>query len=199
MSENHNFALMPRTPGALEKAEPGAKRILAAMVAETLALVPSEDAGAQYQKGCAYRDGDGVRQDYTEAVRWFRKAAEQGHANAQHSLGFLYARVPSAPDYAQAAHWYRKAAEQGFAEAQCDLGWCYEFGQGVPQDYAQAVHWYRKAAEQGWGFFTPNAEKPAPHRRTVEEKLTALSALMSPAERAESEPLYEEHSKRKQA
>jgi len=39
MIENNDFALVPRPPGAVEKAEPGAKRILSGMVADTLALV----------------------------------------------------------------------------------------------------------------------------------------------------------------
>ena len=42
MSENDNFALVPRLPGALEKAEPGAKRILSGIVADTLTLAKKE-------------------------------------------------------------------------------------------------------------------------------------------------------------
>jgi CheY-like chemotaxis protein len=42
MNEKNNFALVPRPPGALEKAEPGAKRILSGMVADTLALAKKE-------------------------------------------------------------------------------------------------------------------------------------------------------------
>jgi DNA-binding NtrC family response regulator len=38
MNEKDNFALVPRPPGALEKAAPGAKRILSGIVADTLAL-----------------------------------------------------------------------------------------------------------------------------------------------------------------
>ena len=37
-----------------------------------------------------YANGEGVLEDDTEAVRWFRLAAEQGHAGAQSSLGFMY-------------------------------------------------------------------------------------------------------------
>jgi CheY-like chemotaxis protein len=44
MSEKSNFALVPRPPGALEKAEPGAKQILSGMVADTLALAKKEQA-----------------------------------------------------------------------------------------------------------------------------------------------------------
>ena len=37
-----------------------------------------------------YATGQGVPEDDTEAVRWFRLAAEQGHAHAQLVLGFNY-------------------------------------------------------------------------------------------------------------
>ena len=37
-----------------------------------------------------YANGQGVRQDYTQAVQWFRKAAEQGDAKAQYNLGVAY-------------------------------------------------------------------------------------------------------------
>jgi len=88
--------------------------------------------------------------DYTQAVAWYRKAAEQGYAAAQASLGTLYSFGWGVPkDYTQAVAWYRKAAEQGDANAQTFLGGMYDRGQGVPQDNAEAVAWYRKAAEQG--------------------------------------------------
>ena len=37
-----------------------------------------------------YDNGRGVPQDDTEAVKWYRKAAEQGHAEAQNNLGVMY-------------------------------------------------------------------------------------------------------------
>jgi TPR repeat protein len=79
-----------------------------------------------------------------------RKAAEQGDAHAQSSLGFRYNHgLGVKQDYVEAASWYRKAAEQGDADAQTNLGFMYGAGQGVTQDYAEAARWYRKAAEQG--------------------------------------------------
>ena len=33
------------------------------------------------------RKGQGVPQDYAEAVKWYRLAAEQGNADAQYNLG----------------------------------------------------------------------------------------------------------------
>jgi TPR repeat protein len=59
------------------------------------------------------------RKEYAEAMRWFRKAADQGDAYAQANIGLLYENGLSvAQDYAEAMRWYRKAADQGNAYAQ---------------------------------------------------------------------------------
>jgi TPR repeat protein len=42
-------------------------------------------AVAQFNLGVMYSDGQGVPQNDAEAVRWYRLAAEQGHAGAQFS------------------------------------------------------------------------------------------------------------------
>ena len=66
-------------------------------------------------------------QDYAEAVKWYRKAADQGDAAAQFNLGVMYATGQGVPqDYAEAVKWYRKAAEQGHAGAQYNLGVMYD-------------------------------------------------------------------------
>ena len=117
---------------------------------EMLQLAEAGDVELQFSLGVMYEHGEGVRQDYAEAVRWYRKAAEQGYAEAQNNLGVMYAEGQGVrQDYAKAVHWYRKAAEQGHVEAQYNLGVMYAEGQGVRQDDAEAVRWYRKAAEQG--------------------------------------------------
>ena len=46
---------------------------------------------AQFFLGCLYEDGQGVTQDYDEAVKWYSLAAEQGDTMAQCNLGHLYA------------------------------------------------------------------------------------------------------------
>ena len=91
-----------------------------------------------------------MKRDHAEAVRWYRKAAEQGQADAQHNLGAMHGNgkgVKQSP--AEAARLYRKAAEQGHAGTQYNLGVAYANGRGVEQDHTTAVRWYRKAAEQG--------------------------------------------------
>ena len=105
---------------------------------------------AQFNLGVMYYKGLGVPQDDAEAMRWFRRAAEQGHADAQYFLGVMYYLGQGVPqDYAEAVRWFRRAAEQGHAAAQYNLGNMYNIGQGVPQDYAEAMRWFRRAAEQG--------------------------------------------------
>ena len=86
----------------------------------------------------------------TEAVRWFRLAAEAGLAVAQHYLGSMYVAGRGAPqDDAQAAHWFRQAAEQGLAHSQGALGYMYMKGLGVPREDAEALRWLSLAARQG--------------------------------------------------
>ncbi len=53
---------------------------------EVKRLAEQGDAKAQYNLAVAYDFGEGLTQDYFEAVRWFRKAAQQGHVNAQDLL-----------------------------------------------------------------------------------------------------------------
>ncbi len=78
------------------------------------------------------------------------KAAEQGDAQVQYNLGFMYANGEGVPeDDAESVYWYRKAAEQGHASAQYNLGAMYANGEGVPEDYVQAHAWFSIAAAQG--------------------------------------------------
>ena len=88
--------------------------------------------------------------NYQEGTKWYRIAAEKGHAGAQCNLGFNYENgFGVSQSYNEAVKWYRKAAEQGNIWAQHNLGYCYYYGNGVSQSYTNAVKWFRKAAEQG--------------------------------------------------
>ena len=79
-----------------------------------------------------------------------RASAEQGDAEAQNNLGFMYSIGKGVPqDDAEAVRWFRLAAEQGDAYAQYNLGRMYATGEGVPEDFVAAVAWYRKAGRAG--------------------------------------------------
>lgn len=114
-----------------------------------VSLAEQGDASVQWILGFMYLNGEGMPQDYEQAVYWLTKAAEQGFAMAQFNLGFMYDNGEGVPqDYKQALDWYTKAAEQGLAEAQTNLGVMYAAGQ-TDQDYARAYSWFNLAASQG--------------------------------------------------
>ncbi len=83
-------------------------------------------------------------------MNWFRLAADQGLADAQASLGFMYSEGRGvAQDAAKAVKWTRLAADQGEAFAQANLGRAYADGTGVPQDFGKAYLWFNLAAANG--------------------------------------------------
>ncbi len=109
------------------------------------------DATSQYWVGVLF-----VGEDNAEAVRWFRLAADQGYADAQFDLGFVYANGVAVPkDNAEAVRWYRLAADQGIARAQNNLGGyatarfnlgiMYANGEGVLKDSVLAHMWFNIA------------------------------------------------------
>jgi len=66
-----------------------------------------------------YETGQGVPQNYAEAVKWYHAAAERGEPQAQFNLGVFYEHGQVVPqDFAEAAKWYRLAAEQELGPAQ---------------------------------------------------------------------------------
>jgi TPR repeat protein len=84
-----------------------------------------------------------------DELKALQQKAEQGDAEAQCTLGFLYRKGQGVPqDDAQALAWTRKAAEQGHAEAQFNLGVFYRLGQGVPLDLREAVKWSTVAMDR---------------------------------------------------
>ena len=120
-----------------------------------------------------YENGLGVTQIHKLAVKWYRKAAEQGYAPAQFNLGNMYDNGEGVTqDYKQAVKWYRKAAEQGFASAQYNLGSMYMLliknGHGVIQDKVLAHMWFNIANLEG----TNNAR----------EKMDRIAKEMSPSQ-----------------
>ncbi len=104
----------------------------------------------QTRLGNRYKTGTGADRDYTKAVYWYRKAAEQGFASAQNNLAVMYEQGLGLPkDESEAAKWFRRAAEQHDAKAQHSLGIMYRDGRGIPRDTAEAFKWIGYAAEQG--------------------------------------------------
>jgi TPR repeat protein len=110
-------------------------------------LAEAGNADAQWMLGLLYRNGGRSAPNFTEALKWFKLAADQGHIRALLHLGQIYqvGLFGVSENKAEAAKWYRLAALQGDAGAQNILGGIYY----LRQDYAEAFEWFRKAADQG--------------------------------------------------
>lgn len=101
--------------------------------------------------GCVYMDNG----DPATAVKYYRKAAEQGHEAACENLAMAYGMGNGVPEDKVEAHkWFLKAAELGNAFAQYIAGNNYFNGIGVEENTDEAFKWFFKAAEQG----QPNAQ-----------------------------------------
>ena len=105
-------------------------------------------AADQGHADAQYKIGRGVRKDEEEAAKWYRKAAEQGHALAK---GILtdFERRKAAKEQRKAVKEQRKAAESGNVDVQYQLAVMYQNGQGVHKSDYEAKEWYQKAAKQG--------------------------------------------------
>jgi TPR repeat protein len=100
------------------------------------------DSQAQFALANHYYRGDGVPQDYSQALLWYSKSANQGFAPAQTQLGSMYQHEWGVPrDYKRALAYYRSAATEGYALAEYDLGAMFEDGVGVKRDYKRALDW----------------------------------------------------------
>lgn len=102
-------------------------------------------APAQNSMGDACLNGSyGVEEDCSEAAKWYLEAAEQGDADAQYSLGKLYAEGSGVnQNFSEALQWWLKAASHGERSAMKALGNAYCKGQGTEKNYHEALRWYR--------------------------------------------------------
>jgi TPR repeat protein len=88
--------------------------------------------------------------NYAEAYCIWKPLADQGHAEAQYRLGWLYAKgLGLAVNESTAIDWWQKAAMLGHADSMFRLGWAYEYGEGADKDIPRAVEYYLAAAAQG--------------------------------------------------
>lgn len=106
------------------------------------------DIDAQYELGCLYRSGK--HRNYSAALLWLLKAAEQGHAASQNAVGeiFLWNKKKQLRDEKKAFYWFLKAAEQGEAQAYFNLSKVYFEGKGCAENFEESTYWLQKAAEE---------------------------------------------------
>lgn len=101
-------------------------------------------------KGDDYYFGRGCEVDYTQALYWYHKAADEGNMYSQNSIGLCYQKGNGVPqDDEQATNWFRKAAESGNPQGAYNLAECYLDGIGVRKDMDMVLRYFGEAAKLG--------------------------------------------------
>lgn len=129
---------------------------------------------AQFQIARSYLQGTSVPQSYDEALKWFHRAATQGHSEAKVSVALLAIQGFVAPDGSASYRgkggaifscrgsckdrtprfdvslvWARLAAFDGVIEGQALLGYLLSFGPPSMRDLKVAREWLEKSAARG--------------------------------------------------
>lgn len=106
----------------------------------------ANSAEAMYWLGILYSDAD----NESEAVNWYKKAADKGNILALENLGDCYSEGDGvAQNEREAVRLYRKASEHGNVDAKAKLGGCYILGSGVSENFDYGVQLIEEAAEEG--------------------------------------------------
>jgi hypothetical protein len=118
-------------------------------------LAESGDVRAQISVASMYLSGMGIPQSLTEAMKWYRPAANQGHPLAQYSLAIILFDI----DPEESIHLLFRAANQNVTLAQSLLGDIYSGSYNLPgniqeslRDISEAIKWYTKAGEGGFSY-----------------------------------------------
>ena len=68
--------------------------------------------------GWFYQAGENVTQDYAEAIKWYEKAANEGHPVAMYALGGLYYNgMGTTKSEDKGMVWFKKSADKGYPPA----------------------------------------------------------------------------------
>ena len=121
--------------------------ILIAVLFKLQVSMADDNGKAYLEKANVYYEA----KRYSDAVRFYQKAAECNEVEAMFNLGYaFYHGEGIAQDYPSAAMWFKRAANMRYPKAAYNLAFCYMNGQGVPCDYEKALKWLMLSAESGF-------------------------------------------------
>ena len=143
-SESSSVQEMAEASEESEKYE-GSSALYSEFVRRYINAAIKGNVGAQATLGYFYEIGEHVKADLRESIRWYEKAASNGHLQATLRLAELEI---AAGNGEAGVSWYEKAAIQGDMDAQAMLGYFYQTGEHVTTDLAVAIKWYLAAADQ---------------------------------------------------
>jgi len=89
--------------------------------------------------------------DFAEAYCIMRPLAEDGDADAQYNIGWMYLNGYGLRiNDSLALEWWKKASDQGHSDASFSIGMLYSLGEGeVFKDSDEAINYYLIAADDG--------------------------------------------------
>jgi len=168
-----------------------------AAVAEWRPLALAGDADAQFNLGQAYKLGRGVPADLTQAEAWYRRAAKQGHLQAEDNLGLV---LFTANRREEAMPFILASAARGEPRAQYVLGTAHFNGDLAAQDWPRAYALTKRASDAGLGIASARlaqldslipleqrqrglAMLPEIERGEQQARLAAVNAAAPPASR----------------
>jgi TPR repeat protein len=104
--------------------------------------------GALLLIGAMYEKGDELPQSYSQAAKWYRKAADLTPEGGFKLATLLVDGKGVPQDYGQAMALCRNAAKQAYEPAQFCVGYLYQHGFGTGADPKEAAKWYRLATQR---------------------------------------------------
>ncbi|CAG8726058.1 17722_t:CDS:2, partial [Dentiscutata erythropus] len=146
------------------------------------------DAIAQYFVGRCYAEGWNTNRDTKEAIKWYKKAADNECAVAEHMLGEYYYKLRR---YTNAFYYLKRATENGNIKALNTLGLCYQKGQGTNTNLIEGFRSFEKAAL--WGLTTSQYELGNCFEYGVGTQINLEKALYWYQKATEVNPNYKIH------
>lgn len=161
------------------------------------------DADAQFNLGQAYKLGRGVPTDLVQAEAWYRRAAKQGHLQAEDNLGLV---LFTANRRDEAMPFILRSAERGEPRAQYVLGTAHFNGDLAPHDLPRAYALTKRASDAGLGIASARlaqldslipldqrqrglAMLPEIEKNEARARLSAVTAAAPPAAKPAATPI----------
>lgn len=121
--------------------------VSAEIAADVLSAANKGDANAQFSIARSYELGKRVKSDKKKAIKWYTKAARQGHHEASYRLGLIYYKGIGGYkiDLKQAYNYIAKAANGNHKRSQTHLAKMYQNGDGVTKNKTLSDYWYDQA------------------------------------------------------
>lgn len=107
--------------------------------------------GAQFNLAWLYENGKGVPRDYSTAMLWYQKLADEESPVGLRGLGWMKMQGWGGPqDFPGARDLLTKASDKGDGNASALLASLHEEGKGGDRNLDEAVRLYRLAVQQGF-------------------------------------------------